>query len=56
MRTGQEYLVLDVSGNLALTVPNTTFTFTSNASSGATEYTTAFKGSASAVGYINQKT
>ena len=50
MRTGQEYLVLDVSGNLALTVPNTTFTFTSNASSGATEYTTAFKGSASATG------
>lgn len=48
MRTGQEYLVLDVSGNLALTVPNTTLSLTSNASSGATEYSTAFKGSASA--------
>jgi len=48
MRTGQEYLVLDVSGNLHLTVPNTTFKLTSNASSGATEYTTAFRGSTSA--------
>jgi len=52
MRTGQEYLVLDVSGNLALTAPNTSFTFTSNASTGATEYTTGFKGSPSASGSI----
>lgn len=50
MRSGQEYLVLDTSGNLALTTPNASLTLTSNSGAGQTEYTTAFKGSASATG------
>lgn len=46
MRSGQEYLVLDISGNLALTTHNASLTLTSY--DGTTEYTTAFRGSASA--------